>query len=67
MATDENDQPMGGTVYYLGVIDILTPYNAVKKMEHIWKGLKDDIVSLPSTAVLFSFLYIPLELCRAAN
>ncbi|KAF5330151.1 hypothetical protein D9611_010588 [Ephemerocybe angulata] len=42
-ATDENDQPMGGTIYYLGVIDILTPYNWVKKMEHVWKGMKDDI------------------------
>jgi len=29
-------------VYYLGVIDILTPYNLLKKVEHIWKGLKDD-------------------------
>lgn len=43
-ATDENDQPMGGTIYYLGVIDILTPYTFVKRMEHYWKGMRDDIV-----------------------
>jgi len=43
-ATDENDEPMGGTIYYLGVIDILTPWNMRKRAERTWKGLKDDIV-----------------------
>ncbi|KAF8921309.1 SAICAR synthase-like protein [Mucidula mucida] len=40
-ATDENNKPEH-TIYYLGVIDILTPYTTAKKVEHIWKGLKAD-------------------------
>ena len=43
-ATDEANMPMD-TIYYLGVIDILTPYNAFKKLEHFWKGLSADRVS----------------------
>ncbi|RGB36509.1 hypothetical protein C1646_622804 [Rhizophagus diaphanus] len=39
--TDEHDNPTN-YIYYLGVIDILTPYNTVKKVEHAWKSLKDD-------------------------
>uniref|UniRef100_A0A1D1XEN8 1-phosphatidylinositol-4-phosphate 5-kinase n=1 Tax=Anthurium amnicola TaxID=1678845 RepID=A0A1D1XEN8_9ARAE len=39
--TDEQDNPTN-YIYYLGVIDILTPYNTVKKAEHAWKSLKDD-------------------------
>lgn len=35
-----------GVVYYLGVIDILTRWTFVKKVEHFWKGLKADRVSL---------------------
>lgn len=45
-ATDDANQPMD-TIYYLGVIDITTPYNTLKKVEHIWKGLRAEIVSLP--------------------
>jgi hypothetical protein len=41
--TDEQDNPTN-YIYYLGVIDILTPYNTVKKVEHAWKSLKDDKV-----------------------
>jgi 1-phosphatidylinositol-4-phosphate 5-kinase len=33
------------TIYYLGVIDILTPYTIVKKLEHIWKGMGAQRVS----------------------
>ncbi|KAI5887015.1 SAICAR synthase-like protein [Schizophyllum commune H4-8] len=40
-ATDEYNLPMD-TIYYLGVIDILTPYGCTKKVEHFWKGLKAD-------------------------
>ncbi|KAI0042077.1 SAICAR synthase-like protein [Auriscalpium vulgare] len=40
-ATDEQNEPMD-TVYYLGVIDILTPYTTVKKLEHFWKGMSAD-------------------------
>lgn len=32
-------------IYYLGVIDILTPYNASKRIEHFWKGMTEDLVS----------------------
>ncbi|CAG8592439.1 2293_t:CDS:2 [Funneliformis mosseae] len=39
--TDEQNNPTN-YIYYLGVIDILTPYNTVKKVEHAWKSLKDD-------------------------
>ncbi|KAI8581500.1 hypothetical protein K450DRAFT_231591 [Umbelopsis ramanniana AG] len=31
-------------LYFVGVIDILTPYNYVKKVEHAWKGLTLDKV-----------------------
>ncbi|KAI0030504.1 SAICAR synthase-like protein, partial [Vararia minispora EC-137] len=40
-ATDERNAPMD-TIYYLGVIDILTPYTVAKKAEHFWKGLRAD-------------------------
>ncbi|KAH7887141.1 SAICAR synthase-like protein [Phlebopus sp. FC_14] len=40
-ATDEANDPMD-TLYYVGVIDILTPYSSVKKVEHLWKGLSAD-------------------------
>ena len=43
-ATDENNNPEN-VIYYLGVIDILTPYNFFKKVEHLWKGMKADRVS----------------------
>ncbi|KAF9045989.1 SAICAR synthase-like protein [Hymenopellis radicata] len=39
--TDENNDCQD-TIYYLGVIDILTPYNMAKKVEHLWKGMKAD-------------------------
>ncbi|KDQ31819.1 hypothetical protein PLEOSDRAFT_1061901 [Pleurotus ostreatus PC15] len=49
-ATDDNNEVLGegsrddpdGKIYYLGIIDILTPYGVRKKLEHFWKGLKDD-------------------------
>ncbi|KAF8888608.1 hypothetical protein BD779DRAFT_1523933 [Infundibulicybe gibba] len=40
-ATDEANDGLD-TIYYLGVIDILTPYSGVKKLEHFWKGLRAD-------------------------
>jgi 1-phosphatidylinositol-4-phosphate 5-kinase len=42
-ATDESNEAMD-TIYYLGVIDILTPWNTKKQLEGLWKGLKDDRV-----------------------
>ena len=43
-ATDEMNEDMD-TIYYLGVIDILTPYTTFKKLEHFWKGMQADRVS----------------------
>ena len=43
-ATDETNESLD-TIYYLGIIDILTPYNFFKKVEHLWKGMKADRVS----------------------
>ncbi|WVR03196.1 hypothetical protein IAU60_000187 [Kwoniella sp. DSM 27419] len=40
-ATDEANQNMD-VIYYLGVIDICTPYNSVKKIEHLWKSMTED-------------------------
>ena len=42
-ATDEANGDLD-TIYYLGIIDILTPYNSVKKLEHLWKGFQADRV-----------------------
>jgi len=40
-ATDEQNEPLD-KVYYLGIIDILTPYGVVKRFEHLWKGMSAD-------------------------
>ncbi|KAI1768510.1 SAICAR synthase-like protein [Hypoxylon sp. FL1150] len=40
-ATHEDNDP-GEEVYYLGVIDCLTHYGVIKKIEHFWKGLSSD-------------------------
>ncbi|RLM01766.1 hypothetical protein CFD26_107310 [Aspergillus turcosus] len=40
-ATHENGQP-GDEIYYLGIIDCLTHYGTVKKLEHFFKGLSHD-------------------------
>ncbi|KAK9421231.1 hypothetical protein SUNI508_06079 [Seiridium unicorne] len=40
-ATHEDNSP-GEEVYYLGVIDCLTHYGVIKKIEHFWKGLSND-------------------------
>ncbi|KAK7208307.1 hypothetical protein BZA70DRAFT_233600, partial [Myxozyma melibiosi] len=37
-ATNEHDLPLN-EIYYLGVIDCLTNYSLVKKLETFWKGL----------------------------
>ena len=42
-ATNDMNAPLD-TLYYLGVIDILTPYSFFKKIEHCWKGLSADRV-----------------------
>ncbi|KAJ5594443.1 uncharacterized protein N7459_000651 [Penicillium hispanicum] len=40
-ATHENGQP-GEEIYYLGIIDCLTHYGMVKKIENFFKGLSND-------------------------
>ncbi|KAL2134341.1 hypothetical protein VTI74DRAFT_396 [Chaetomium olivicolor] len=40
-ATHEDNAP-GNEIYYLGVIDCLTHYGMIKKIEHFWKGLSSD-------------------------
>jgi 1-phosphatidylinositol-4-phosphate 5-kinase len=45
-----------GVVYYLGVIDILTRWTFTKRLEHIWKGLKADRVSISSQEYLSFFI-----------
>lgn len=44
-ATDERNESMD-MIYYLGVIDILTPWTVKKQIEGIWKGLSADRVCL---------------------
>ncbi|EFQ34178.1 phosphatidylinositol-4-phosphate 5-Kinase [Colletotrichum graminicola] len=40
-ATHEDNSP-AEEIYYLGVIDCLTHYGMIKKIEHFWKGLTSD-------------------------
>ncbi|GAA5860483.1 hypothetical protein JCM1840_000271 [Sporobolomyces johnsonii] len=40
-ATGDNNEDLG-VIYYLGIIDILTPYTLVKRLEHFFKGFKHD-------------------------
>jgi 1-phosphatidylinositol-4-phosphate 5-kinase len=47
-ATDEANVKMDA-IYYLGIIDICTPYDTVKKIEHAWKSMTEDRVRPPPT------------------
>ncbi|KAI7887694.1 uncharacterized protein EV154DRAFT_539612 [Mucor mucedo] len=40
-SSDEENRPLD-KLYYMGVIDILTPYNFMKRSEHIWKSITQD-------------------------
>lgn len=40
-ATDESNKPIA-SLYYMGIIDILTPYDIKKKSEHFFKSLTQD-------------------------
>ncbi|KAJ2567101.1 Phosphatidylinositol-4-phosphate 5-kinase [Coemansia sp. RSA 1822] len=41
LSSDQNDNP-AQLIYYLGVIDILTPYNMIKRTEHVVKSMVHD-------------------------
>ncbi|PHH77946.1 hypothetical protein CDD80_7569 [Ophiocordyceps camponoti-rufipedis] len=40
-ATHQDNEP-ADEIYYIGIIDCLTHYGAIKKIEHFWKGLWSD-------------------------
>jgi 1-phosphatidylinositol-4-phosphate 5-kinase len=40
-ATNENNEPLN-EIYYLGIIDCLTPYTFFKRVETFWKGLSHN-------------------------
>ena len=42
-ATNEDDSP-ADLIYYMGIIDILTPYNGLKRLESFFVGMKYDSV-----------------------
>lgn len=44
-ATDEQNNPLDA-IYYLGVIDICTPYNTSKRIEHAWKSMTENAVTI---------------------
>lgn len=60
-ATDETNDNLD-TIYYLGIIDILTPYNTLKKLEHCWKGFQADRVRVSPRSLSFG-----THTCRAAQ
>ncbi|RUS22827.1 hypothetical protein BC938DRAFT_475182 [Jimgerdemannia flammicorona] len=46
-STDESNRPTN-ELYFIGIIDILTPYNFVKKAEHYWKSMSQDAHAISS-------------------
>ncbi|KAJ1548679.1 Phosphatidylinositol-4-phosphate 5-kinase, partial [Cladochytrium tenue] len=42
LATDDADRATGDELYFVGIIDIFTRYDGVKKLEHAWKSLFAD-------------------------
>ncbi|KAI9197078.1 uncharacterized protein BJ171DRAFT_523049 [Polychytrium aggregatum] len=40
-STDDQNNP-GLEIYYIGIIDIFTKYNAAKRVEHAWKSMSAD-------------------------
>ena len=54
-STDENNN-LTQQLYFMGVIDILTPYNIVKKTEHFWKSITQDKVSLTASSLILKVI-----------
>ncbi|KAI9322627.1 hypothetical protein BX666DRAFT_1849629 [Dichotomocladium elegans] len=50
-STDEQDRPTSA-LYYMGIIDILTPYDSKKKSEHFIKSLTQDKHSISAVEPL---------------
>lgn len=44
-ATDEQNNPMD-MIYYVGIIDICTPYNLSKRIEHAWKSMTENAITI---------------------
>lgn len=44
-STDDNNQPLS-EIYFLGVIDCLTPYTFFKRVETFWKGLSHPHITI---------------------
>ncbi|CAB10125.1 Phosphatidylinositol 4-phosphate 5-kinase its3 [Schizosaccharomyces pombe] len=57
-ATDENNEP-GNFIFYIGIIDLLTKYSYVKRVEHLWKGINhsDSVISAVPPAEYASRFY----------
>ncbi|KAI8341139.1 hypothetical protein BC941DRAFT_347147 [Chlamydoabsidia padenii] len=57
-SSDRHDED-SDLLYFIGIIDILTPYNFVKRSEHIWKSITQDkntISSVPPNIYGHRFL-----------
>ncbi|KAH8918439.1 SAICAR synthase-like protein [Atractiella rhizophila] len=68
-ATDGENKPLD-TIYYLGIIDILTPYNSVKRIEHFFKGIQHDkhmISAVPPNEYGDRFLNFLTSFIRGAD
>ncbi|CED84480.1 saicar synthase-like protein [Phaffia rhodozyma] len=68
-STDEQNEPLE-VIYYLGVIDICTPYSLIKKIEHMWKSFTEDrhgISAVPPTEYGNRFLRFLLSVMPNAD
>ncbi|KAI9485326.1 MAG: hypothetical protein EXX96DRAFT_544735 [Benjaminiella poitrasii] len=51
-STDINNRATD-KLYYFGIIDILTPFNIIKKTEHFWKSFTQDKETISAVPPLF--------------
>jgi len=68
-STDANNEP-GQTIYYLGVIDLFTPYTNVKRGEHFFKGLtqnKHMISAVPPKEYAQRFINFLVSVCSSGD
>ncbi|KAJ8100474.1 hypothetical protein POJ06DRAFT_196736 [Lipomyces tetrasporus] len=68
-ATDEHDGPLN-EIYYLGVIDCLTNYSFVKKVETFWKGLshsREKLSAIPPVEYGERFYKFIISIVKAAG